>query len=24
VLHLPVHWPRAQPWLRLWRAVFVT
>jgi hypothetical protein len=24
VLHLPAHWPRAQPWLRLWRAVFIT
>jgi hypothetical protein len=24
VLHLPAHWPRATPWLRLWRAVFVT
>jgi hypothetical protein len=24
VLHLPAHWPRAQPWLRLRRAVFVT
>lgn len=24
VLHLPTRWPRAQPWLRLWRAVFVT
>jgi len=24
VLHLPAHWPRAQPWLRLWQAVFAT
>ena len=24
VLHLPTRWPRAQPWLCLWRAVFVT
>lgn len=24
VLHLPAHWPRANAWLRLWRAVFVT
>jgi hypothetical protein len=24
VLHLPAHWPRAQPWLRLWTAVFLT
>jgi hypothetical protein len=23
-LHLPAHWPRADPWLRLWRALFVT
>jgi hypothetical protein len=23
-LHLPAHWPRAQAWLALWRAVFVT
>ena len=24
VLHLPTHWPRADAWLALWRAVFVT
>jgi hypothetical protein len=24
VLHLPTHWPRADTWLRLWRAVFIT
>jgi hypothetical protein len=24
VLHLPAHWPRANAWLRLWRAVFAT
>jgi hypothetical protein len=24
VLHLPAHWPRAVPWLRLWSAVFTT
>jgi hypothetical protein len=24
VLHLPAHWPRAAPWLRLWTAVFTT
>ena len=24
VLHLPAHWPRADPWLALWNAVFVT
>jgi hypothetical protein len=24
VLHLPSHWPRARPWLRLWTAVFTT
>jgi hypothetical protein len=24
VLHLPTHWPRARPWLRLWQAVFTT
>jgi hypothetical protein len=24
VLHLPAHWPRAQPWLALWNAVFTT
>ncbi|MEH0931444.1 IS1380 family transposase [Micromonospora sp. CPCC 205558] len=24
VLHLPTHWPRADAWLTLWRAVFVT
>jgi hypothetical protein len=23
-LHLPKHWPRAQPWRGLWTAVFVT
>ena len=23
VLHLPAHWPRAQAWLTLWRAVFI-
>jgi hypothetical protein len=23
-LHLPAHWPRAKPWLRLWTAVFAT
>lgn len=24
VLHLPSHWPRANPWLTFWRAVFDT
>jgi hypothetical protein len=24
VLHLPAHWPRANGWLTLWRAVFTT
>jgi hypothetical protein len=24
VLHLPAHWPRADAWLALWQAVFVT
>jgi len=24
ILHLPKHWPRATPWLRLWTAVFLT
>jgi hypothetical protein len=24
VLHLPTHWPRADDWLTLWRAVFVS
>jgi hypothetical protein len=24
VLHLPAHWPRAEAWLCLWRAVFTT
>jgi hypothetical protein len=24
VLHLPTRWPRAQPWLTLWHAVFTT
>jgi Transposase DDE domain group 1 len=24
VLHLPVHWPRADDWRTLWRAIFVT
>ncbi len=24
LLHLPTHWPRAQAWLSLWRAVFAT
>jgi hypothetical protein len=24
VLHLPAHWPRADPWLALWKAVFIT
>jgi hypothetical protein len=24
VLHLPAHWPRAEAWLRLWKAVFTT
>jgi hypothetical protein len=24
VLHLPVHWPRADAWLTLWTAVFTT
>jgi hypothetical protein len=24
VLHLPTHWPRADAWLNLWRAVFTT
>jgi hypothetical protein len=24
VLHLPAHWPRARPWLRLWTAVFLS
>ncbi len=24
VLHLPAHWPRAQPWHRLWSAVFTS
>ena len=24
VLHLPSHWPRADAWLALWRAVFAT
>ena len=24
VLHLPKHWPRAQPWRGLWSAVFLT
>jgi hypothetical protein len=22
-LHLPAHWPRAEAWLRLWKAVFI-
>jgi hypothetical protein len=24
VLHLPAHWPRADAWLNLWRAIFTT
>jgi hypothetical protein len=24
MLHLPAHWPRAQPWLTFWSAVFTT
>ena len=24
VLHLPEHWPRARPWLTLWRAVYTS
>jgi hypothetical protein len=24
ILHLPAHWPRADAWLSLWRAVFAT
>jgi Transposase DDE domain group 1 len=24
LLHLPAHWPRAEAWLRLWKAVFIT
>jgi hypothetical protein len=24
VLHLPAHWPRADDWLTLWQAIFVT
>jgi Transposase DDE domain group 1 len=24
ILHLPTHWPRAEAWLALWRAVFIT
>jgi hypothetical protein len=24
VLHLPAHWPRADVWLTLWQAIFVT
>jgi hypothetical protein len=24
VLHLPAHWPRAEPWLTLWHAAFTT
>jgi hypothetical protein len=24
VLHLPAHWPRADDWLALWQAIFIT